>query len=129
MIDTVGLYHETFLLKLIAMAHLSSIAACVHVPGWDTQAMALAAVSSILFHFSILINCCQLEHAIKFVVDSTIDVEQVLKDMANNTDGKMKVKLLKVLNRAMGHATSLAFQFLAMNWNSNTTAYQESIHK
>ena len=129
LIDTVGLYHETFLLKLIAMAHLSSIAACVHVPGWDTQAMALAAVSSILFHFSILINCCQLEHAIKFVVDSTIDVEQVLKDMANNTDGKMKVKLLKVLNRAMGHVTSLAFQFLAMNWNSNTTAYQESIHK
>ncbi|KIM50201.1 hypothetical protein SCLCIDRAFT_146130, partial [Scleroderma citrinum Foug A] len=94
---------------------------------WPT--MALAAVSSILFHFSILINCCQLEHAIKFVVDSTIDVEQVLKDMANNTDGKMKVKLLKVLNRAMGHVTSLAFQFLAMNWNSNTTAYQESIHK
>ena len=141
MIDTEGLYHSTFLLELIAMAHLSSIAAYVHMPGWDTQAMAAgkngegvivmasAAVSSTLFHFSVLINCHQLEHAIKFIVDGTIDVEQVLKDVANNADGKMKVKLLKVLNRAMGCVTSSAFQFLAVNWNSNTAAYQELIHK
>ena len=56
-------------------------------------------------------------------------MEQVLKDMANNADRKMKVKLPKVLNRAMGHVTSLAFQFSAMNWNSDTAAYQESTHK
>ena len=141
LIDTEGLYHSTFLLELIAMAHLSSIAAYVHMPGWDTQAMAAgkngegviamasAAVSSTLFHFSVLINHCQLERAIKFVVDGTIDVEQVLEDMANNADGKMKVQLPKVLNRATGHVMSLAFQFLAVNWNSDTTAYQESIHK
>jgi len=49
--------------------------------------------------------------------------------MANNADGKMKVKLLKVLNKATGRVTSSTFQFSAINWNSNTTAYQESIHK
>ena len=135
-----GLYHSLFLLKFIATAHLSSIVMCVEVPGWDTQAMAAgkngegviamasAAVSVNFFSLLVLTNL-QLECAIKFIVDSTIDVEQVLEDMANNTDGKMKVKLPKVLNKVTGRVTSSAFQFSAINWNSDTTAYQESIHK
>ena len=141
LVNAEGLYRSTLLLELIATAHLSSIVACVDVPGWDTQAMAAgkngegviamasAAVSSTLFHFSVLINRRQLERAIRFIVDGTIDVEQVLEDMANNTDGKMKVKLPKVLNKATGRVTSSAFQFSAVNWNSDTAAYQELIHK
>ncbi|KIM51398.1 hypothetical protein SCLCIDRAFT_33465 [Scleroderma citrinum Foug A] len=111
LIDTEGLYRSTFLLELIATAHLSSIAACVHVPGWDTQAMATGKNGEGV----IAMVSAALEHAIKFIVDGTIDVEQVLKDMANNADGKMKVKLPKVLNRAMGRVTSSAFQFSAVN--------------
>ena len=41
----------------------------------------------------------------------------------------MKVKLLKVLNKQTGWETSAPFQFSSANWNSDTEAYKESIHK
>lgn len=36
-----GMYRSPFLLELIAMTHLSNLAACVEVPGWNTSAMTM----------------------------------------------------------------------------------------
>lgn len=65
----------------------------------------------------------------KFIKDGTIDVEQVLTDMAENPEGKMKFTLPKVLNRATGRETTGPFMFSAANWGGDTASYQESIIK
>ena len=49
--------------------------------------------------------------------------------MVAGAEKKMKVKLPKVLNKQTGRETSAPFQFSSANWNSDTEAYKESIHK
>ncbi|KAF8837067.1 hypothetical protein BDN67DRAFT_983500 [Paxillus ammoniavirescens] len=120
-----GMYHSTFLLELIASTHLSNIVGFVEVPGWDVWGMASGKNSEGV----IAMASAALEHAVKFIAEGPIDVEQVLADMANSPDGKMKIKLPKVLNKHTGCKTSAPFQFSSANWNSDTAAYQESIRK
>ncbi|KAF8837066.1 hypothetical protein BDN67DRAFT_1014158 [Paxillus ammoniavirescens] len=120
-----GMYHSTFLLELIASTHLSNIVGFVEVPGWDVWGMASGKNSEGV----IAMASAALERAVKFIAKGTINVEQVLADMANSPDGKMKIKLPKVLNKHTGCKTSAPFQFSSANWNSDTAAYQESIRK
>ncbi|KIK75807.1 hypothetical protein PAXRUDRAFT_29040 [Paxillus rubicundulus Ve08.2h10] len=95
-----GMFCSTFLLELIGSTHLSNITGFV-----------------------------ELERAVKFIAKGIIDVEQVLADMANSPDSKMKIKLPKVLNKQTGRETLAPFQFLSANWNGDTAAYRESIQK
>lgn len=68
-----------------------------------------------------------MERAVQFIKDGTINVEQVLADMADNPEGKMKFTLPRVLNRATGRDTSTPYMFSAANWSGDTASYRESI--
>ncbi|KAF9227238.1 hypothetical protein BS17DRAFT_454989 [Gyrodon lividus] len=120
-----GMFRSTFLLELIGSTHLSNITGFVEVPGWDVQGMARGENGEGILAMA----SAALERAVKFITKGTIDVEQVLADMANGPDSKMKIKLPKVLNKLTGHESSAPFQFLATNWNGDTAAYREAIQK
>ncbi|KAF9222236.1 hypothetical protein BS17DRAFT_839272 [Gyrodon lividus] len=120
-----GMFRSTFLLELIGSTHLSNITGFVEVPRWDVQGMAREKNGEGI----IAMASAALERAVKFIAQGTIDVEQVLADMANGPDSKMKIKLPKVLNKLTGHESSAPFQFLATNWNGDTAAYREAIQK
>ena len=50
--------------------------------------------------------------------------------MATSTDKrKTKIKLPKVHNKQTSQETSAPFQFSSANWNADTEAYKESVHK
>jgi hypothetical protein len=49
--------------------------------------------------------------------------------MADPNDGKMKVKLLKVYNKATGHKSSTPYLFSAQNWKSKTMGYKLAVNK
>ena len=66
---------------------------------------------------------------LEFIHDNVIDVKQVLTEMLESGDGKMKVRLLKVINKATGHESTTLYQFSSQNWNSKTTAYKLSINR
>ncbi|KIJ67661.1 hypothetical protein HYDPIDRAFT_165537 [Hydnomerulius pinastri MD-312] len=70
-----------------------------------------------------------LERAVQFIMDGTINVKQILADMAESPEGKMKVMLPKVLNKATGRETSGPYMFSSTNWGGNTAGYRESIFK
>lgn len=56
-----------------------------------------------------------------------VNIDQVLADMAESPDGKMKFILPKVLNPATGRETTAPYMFSAINWARNTTSYREAI--
>lgn len=49
--------------------------------------------------------------------------------MMESGDGKMKVKLPKVLNKATSRKSTAPYQFSSQNWNSKTTAYRLSVNR
>ena len=49
--------------------------------------------------------------------------------MFESSDGKMKVKLPKVLNKATGRESTARYQFLSQNWNSKTMSYKLSVNR
>ena len=49
--------------------------------------------------------------------------------MLESGDGKMKVKLPKVLNKATGRESTAPYQFSSQNWNSKTMAYKSSVNR
>ena len=53
---------------------------------------------------------------------------QMILDMAENNN-KMKMKLLKVLNKAMGQESSTPYQFLSQKWNAGIASYKQSIER
>ncbi|KAF9218821.1 hypothetical protein BS17DRAFT_863839 [Gyrodon lividus] len=120
-----GMFCSTFLLELIGSTHLSNITGFVEVPRWDVQGMARGKNGEGIIAMAL----AALEHAVKFITKDTIDVKQVLADMANSPDGKMNIKLPKVLNKLTGRESSAPFQFSATHWNGDTAAYREAIQK
>ena len=135
-----GMYRSRFLLELIANPHLNDIGGFVGIPGVNVQAAAagkdgesVIVLASVVVNIHML-NCLwltigQLEHVVKLITDGTINVDLVLADMASNQDGKLKIKLPKVLNKQTGWEISAPFQFSSLNWNGDTKAYRESICK
>ena len=135
-----GMYRSRFLLELIGNPHLNDIGGVIGIPGFNVQAVAagkdgesviVLAFVAVSIH---MLNCLwltigQLKHVVKLVTDGTINVNLVLADMASNQDGKLKIKLSKVLNKQTGRETSAPFQFSSLNWNGDTKAYRESICK
>ena len=53
---------------------------------------------------------------------------QIILDMAENSN-KMKIKLPKVLNKAMGWESSAPYQFSSQQWNVGTASYKQSIER
>ena len=51
----------------------------------------------------------------EFIHDGIIDVEQVLLEMMDTPNGKMKIKLPKTLNKSTRKETSTPYQFSASN--------------
>lgn len=70
-----------------------------------------------------------MEHAIKYITDGTIDIDNVLTAMADAGDSKIRFKLPKVLNKATGKNTSTTFNFSWPNWGVDSLAYRDSIAK
>ncbi|KIK81740.1 hypothetical protein PAXRUDRAFT_155330 [Paxillus rubicundulus Ve08.2h10] len=114
-----GMFHSTFLLELIGSTHLSNITGFVEVPGWDVWGMASGKNGKGV----ITMASAALECTVKFIAEGIIDVEQVLADMANSPNRKMKIKLQKVLNKQTRRETLAPFQFLSANWNGDMAAY------
>ncbi|KIJ10191.1 hypothetical protein PAXINDRAFT_16761 [Paxillus involutus ATCC 200175] len=90
---------------------------------------ALAMMIDFFPNGVIALRSAALERAVQFIMDGTIKVEQVLTDMTESSDGKMRVVLPKVLNKATGRETSELYMFSATNWGGNTASYKESILK
>ncbi|KAF9234885.1 hypothetical protein BU15DRAFT_65319 [Melanogaster broomeanus] len=116
-------YRSGFLLELIASMHLSNIVGFVDILGWDTQKVSRGEGQEGV----IAIAAAALERAVQFIMDGTIDIEQILQAMAETSDPKPKIKLPKVLNKATGRETSAPYQFSASNWGGNTAGYKDSI--
>ncbi|KIK92037.1 hypothetical protein PAXRUDRAFT_26847 [Paxillus rubicundulus Ve08.2h10] len=97
----------------------------VEMPGWNMWGMASGKNGKDV----ITMVSAALEHTVRFITKDIIDVKQVLVDTANSLDGKVKIKLLKLLNNQTEHKHSASFQFSSANWNSDSGAYLESIQK
>ncbi|KAG6375962.1 hypothetical protein JVT61DRAFT_2840 [Boletus reticuloceps] len=96
----------------------------VEVKGWNLKQLTLGKNGCGV----IAIAAAALEHAIEFVCDGVIDVEQVLLEM-DAPNGKMKVKLLKTLNKATGREMLMPYQFSASNWSVGTANYKVSVKR
>ncbi|KIJ62071.1 hypothetical protein HYDPIDRAFT_30622 [Hydnomerulius pinastri MD-312] len=119
------LFRSDFLIELLASTHLSNIAGFVEVPGWKTRELASGKDAEGI----IAIASAALERAVQFIADGTISVEEVLAEMAESPDGKMKIKLPRVLNKATGRESTSVYQFSGVNWGGNTVGYKEAIAK
>ncbi|KIK74055.1 hypothetical protein PAXRUDRAFT_176839, partial [Paxillus rubicundulus Ve08.2h10] len=113
------LYHSKFLLELIALTRLSNISGLVGIQGWDTQKLASSQDQAGV----VAISSAVLEHAVQFVMDGVVDIEQILLEMVETGDLEPKTKLPKVLNKVTGCETSAPYQFSASNWGGNTSEF------
>ena len=128
------MFRSAFLTNLISTTHLDAVAPCVDVPGWDVRAMAAgkggegvvaiasAAVrpsSSPLFFFFVLTNKFnQLERALTFFCDGTLDVDRVLAEMAPRPHP---------VPRTVRDTLPSALRFSAANWSGRTAAYRAAV--
>ncbi|KIK80144.1 hypothetical protein PAXRUDRAFT_36279 [Paxillus rubicundulus Ve08.2h10] len=111
------LYHSKFLLELIASTHLSNISGFVDIPGWNTRKLTSG-------QDQVGVIAIALEHTVQFIMNSVIDIEQILLEMVETGDLKPKIKLPKVLNKVTGHESSTPYQFSASNWGSTFASAQ-----
>ena len=65
-----------------------------------------------------------MERAITFIAEGVLEGKQ---ENLSTTDGKPKLKLLKVLNKQTSRETTAPFQFSSTNWSGDTAAYRESV--
>ncbi|KAF8128937.1 hypothetical protein EV363DRAFT_1339240 [Boletus edulis] len=100
------MFRSPFLLILIAITHLSDIAAFVDVPGWDTQAMAAGKGGEGV----IAIASAALERAMTLFCEGTVDVN-LLTETARCLDAPP------------------ALRFSSVKWSSPTAAYREAVRK
>ncbi|KAG6374998.1 hypothetical protein JVT61DRAFT_3773 [Boletus reticuloceps] len=120
-----GRFKSPFLYELLATIHLSNISGYIEVKGWNTKQLGLGKNGGGV----IAIAAAALERAVEFIRDGVIDIEQVLVDMIDAPDGKMKVKLPKTLNKATGQETLTPYQFSASNWSAGTANYKLSVKR
>ncbi|KAG6371432.1 hypothetical protein JVT61DRAFT_9445 [Boletus reticuloceps] len=100
-----GRFKSLFLYELVAMTYLSNISGFVEVKGWNPKQLALGKNGCGVIAIAAMV----LERAIEFVRDGVIDVEQVLLEMMDAPDGKMK--------------------FSASNWSVGTANYKVSVER
>ncbi|KAG1880081.1 hypothetical protein F4604DRAFT_1679198 [Suillus subluteus] len=113
-------YLSAFVLQMIVSTHLSAIVDHASVPALDTDKLALGKGMD-----SVIVLCVvALEHALKFVEDSIINVNEVLASMAT---GKFSVKLPVKCNKVTGKMSSGCYKFSFTNWHNETEAYMKSI--
>ncbi|KAG6371004.1 hypothetical protein JVT61DRAFT_10724 [Boletus reticuloceps] len=105
------------------MTHFSDISGYIEVKGWNTEQLGLGK------NRGGVIAIAAAARAVEFIRDGVIDIEQVLVDMIDAPDGKMKVKLPKTLNKATGRETSTPYQFSASNWSVGTANYKLSVER
>ncbi|KIK81547.1 hypothetical protein PAXRUDRAFT_27844 [Paxillus rubicundulus Ve08.2h10] len=106
-------YRSSFMLELLTSAYLSNVSGAINIPQWETKELLAGKDME-----SVIALCAAaVEHAVEFISDRLIDINEVLASMADN-GGKMWIKLPKVLNKAMGKETSGPFMHLKLG-NSN----------
>ncbi|KIK92861.1 hypothetical protein PAXRUDRAFT_791077 [Paxillus rubicundulus Ve08.2h10] len=115
-------YRSNFMLELLTSAYLSMVSGAINIPQWETKELLAGKDME-----SVIALCAvAVEHAVEFISDRLIDVDEVLASMADN-GGKMWIKLPKVLNKATGKETSGPFMFSVSNWGTQTLAYRSSL--
>ncbi|KAF8550640.1 hypothetical protein OG21DRAFT_1524998 [Imleria badia] len=115
-------FHSDFILKLIATAHLGKIASAV-----DIQSLEMAKLQKGYgMECIVALAAAALERAFTLVRDGVIDIQNAVKEMANN---KGKVKLPKTLNKATRNMSKGTSMFSMSNWGSETQSYAISVTK
>ncbi|KAH7903415.1 hypothetical protein BJ138DRAFT_1120410 [Hygrophoropsis aurantiaca] len=115
-------YHSSFILQMIASTHLNAISAYVDVPALRTKELAAGKGMEGV----ILLCVIALERGLTFVRDETIDVNEVIAQIA--AGGKYEIKLPKVLNPGTGKSSNRPYQFNEANWKDQTRSYQTSLY-
>ncbi|KIK87364.1 hypothetical protein PAXRUDRAFT_152421, partial [Paxillus rubicundulus Ve08.2h10] len=91
------LFWSVFLIELLVSTHLSDIIGFVEVPGWKTRELAFCK------------DAAGLECEVQFITDGMISMEEVLAEMVENPERKMKIKLPRVFNKATGQESMLPY--------------------
>ncbi|KAG1748874.1 uncharacterized protein EDB91DRAFT_1079008 [Suillus paluster] len=113
-------YLSMFVLQMIASTHLSAIVDHASVPALYTDKLTLGNGMD-----GVIVLCViALEHTLKFVKDSIINVDEVLASMAT---GKFSVKLPAKHNKVMGKMSSRCYNFSFTYWHDEMEAYMKSI--
>ncbi|KAG2130327.1 uncharacterized protein EDB93DRAFT_1255948 [Suillus bovinus] len=110
-------YLSAFVLQMITSTHLSAIVDHASVPALNTDELTLGKGMD-----GVIVLC--LEHALKFVKDSIINVDEVLTSMAT---GKFSVKLPVKCNKVTDKMSSGCYKFSFANWHNKMEAYIKSI--
>ncbi|KAG1732288.1 hypothetical protein EDB19DRAFT_2027033 [Suillus lakei] len=114
------MYHSPFILQLLGTVHLNTINGYVEVPKLDTYALATHGMSGV-----IALSAAAIEHALNMFTDNDLKVKQVL---ASGSQGKLAIKLTKVLNKTTGKMTNVPFLFSGAHWTKvTTTSFIKSI--
>ncbi|KIJ70648.1 hypothetical protein HYDPIDRAFT_164614 [Hydnomerulius pinastri MD-312] len=122
---TEHLFCSSFILELIASTHLNDISGYVDVLQWNTKELAAGKDMEGVIGMA----TAALEHAVLFIMDGTINIEEVLATMAGSPNGRMKISLPKMLNKSTGKESSDPYNVLGTNWGGNTQGYKEAILK
>ncbi|KAG1718120.1 hypothetical protein EDB19DRAFT_1921269 [Suillus lakei] len=95
------MYHSPFILQLLGTVHLNAINGYVEVPKLNTYALVTHGMLGV-----IALSAAAIERALNMFTDNDLKVKQVLM---SGSQGKLAIKLLKVLNKTTGKMTNALF--------------------
>ncbi|KAG1871053.1 hypothetical protein C8R48DRAFT_670619 [Suillus tomentosus] len=105
-----NIYHSVFVLQMIAMTHLNTVAGFIDVPELDTHALSLTKMEGVIAACAVA-----LERALKLVAEKE----------KKSTDLKTPLKI----NKSTGKESNTPLAFSELNWGQFTTDYYSSIVK
>ncbi|KAG1864366.1 hypothetical protein F4604DRAFT_1928806 [Suillus subluteus] len=112
-------YRSPFILQLLGTAHLNAINGYVDVPKLDTHALATHGMVGV-----IALSTAAIKRTLNMLADNDLKVKQVL---VSGSQGKLAIKLPKVLNKTTGKMMNAPFLFSGVRWTKVTTSFIKSI--
>ncbi|KAH0830249.1 hypothetical protein J3R83DRAFT_1609 [Lanmaoa asiatica] len=120
-----GQFKSPFLYELVGTRHMRDTTGYIPFDGLASKESATGKNGVGV----IAIGCAALERALEFIRDGVINVEQVLTEMLESGDERMKMKSPKVFNKAPGRESTAPCQLSSQNWNFKTTAHKMSVDR